>query len=118
MRWNDRKSATRVVVTGLGVVSPIGLGTENFWHAVLAGEVGTAEITQFDTSRFLTHRGGEVKDFKPGAYIKSGKYSELSRSAVCSRGRRDGPGGRRIASSMLGLGPYWRLLRHGNRQPA
>jgi 3-oxoacyl-[acyl-carrier-protein] synthase II len=55
---NDEHSA--VVVTGIGVVSPIGNGVQKFWPAVLAGISGIDDIRSFDTSGFRTHRGGEV----------------------------------------------------------
>jgi len=70
----------RVVVTGLSVISPIGIGAESFWKAAVAGRVGTGEITQFDTSACLTHRGGEVKDFDPASFIRQTSCSQLSRS--------------------------------------
>src|ERR1700735_2426095 len=54
-----------IVVTGLGVVSPVGCGVVEFWSAVLAGTTGISEITLFDTSPYLTHRGAQVKD-QPG----------------------------------------------------
>jgi 3-oxoacyl-[acyl-carrier-protein] synthase II len=75
-----QRQRTRVVVTGLGVVSPIGVGTEVFWRAALSGRVGTSTITQFDTSAFLTSKGGEVKDFEPGRFIRKLRYEDLSRS--------------------------------------
>ena len=75
------ESESRVVVTGLGVVSPIGTGVKDFWQAALCGEVGTGEITQFDTGPFLTNKGGEVRDFEPARYVKNIPYFELSRSA-------------------------------------
>jgi 3-oxoacyl-[acyl-carrier-protein] synthase II len=55
----------RVVVTGLGVVSPVGIGHEDFWKALLAGESGVGEITQFDPAQFglETKIAAEVKDF-------------------------------------------------------
>ena len=55
----------RVVVTGLGVVSPVGIGHEDFWKALLAGESGVGEIQQFDPSQFGidTKIAAEVKDF-------------------------------------------------------
>jgi 3-oxoacyl-(acyl-carrier-protein) synthase len=52
-----------VVVTGLGVVSPIGAGVEAFWAAALAGTSGTADVTLFDTGPYLTHRAAEVRDW-------------------------------------------------------
>jgi 3-oxoacyl-[acyl-carrier-protein] synthase II len=53
----------RVVVTGAGMVTPIGTGRERFWSAVRAGTSGVTEITRFDTSRYKVHRGCEVHDF-------------------------------------------------------
>jgi 3-oxoacyl-[acyl-carrier-protein] synthase II len=57
--------AERVVVTGIGVVSPIGIGPEAFWESLLAGRSGVSEISSFDTSAFKTHVGCEIKDFEP-----------------------------------------------------
>jgi beta-ketoacyl-acyl-carrier-protein synthase II len=56
-------SDRRVVVTGLGVVSPVGIGTDVAWEALVAGRSGIADITQFDTSQFEVHVAGEVKGF-------------------------------------------------------
>jgi 3-oxoacyl-(acyl-carrier-protein) synthase len=64
-----------VVVTGLGVVSPIGTGVEAFWAAALAGRAGTGEVTLFDTGAYLTHRGGEVPGWRGG-----GEGETLARS--------------------------------------
>ncbi len=59
----------RVVVTGLGVVSPVGIGTETFWQALLAGKSGVGPITQFDTTDFPVKIAGEVKDFDAETYV-------------------------------------------------
>ncbi len=56
--------ARRVVVTGLGVVSPVGSSLETFWAAIRAGESGVAPITYFDTSAFDTKFAGQVKGFQ------------------------------------------------------
>jgi 3-oxoacyl-[acyl-carrier-protein] synthase II len=53
----------RVVVTGVGMVTPIGTGRDTFWPALLGGTSGVADVTCFDTSRYKVHRGCEVKDF-------------------------------------------------------
>jgi len=55
----------RVVVTGIGLVTPLAIGTEDTWQAVLAGRSGIAPITHFDHSAFSTHFAGEVKNFEP-----------------------------------------------------
>ena len=60
----------RIVITGLGVLSPIGNDTDSFWRALIAGNVGTGPIQAFDTSMFEAHIGGEVRDFKPAEYFR------------------------------------------------
>ncbi|MGE5673313.1 MAG: beta-ketoacyl synthase N-terminal-like domain-containing protein, partial [Mycobacterium leprae] len=55
----------RVVVTGLGLLSPLGLNVTENWEAVLAGRSGIGPITRFDASRLATHFAGEVKGFDP-----------------------------------------------------
>ncbi|HUE12332.1 MAG TPA: beta-ketoacyl-ACP synthase II, partial [Steroidobacteraceae bacterium] len=60
-------SKRRVVVTGLGIVSPVGNDVPAAWASIVAGRSGIAPITRFDTSSFPTHFGGEIKglDFTP-----------------------------------------------------
>jgi 3-oxoacyl-[acyl-carrier-protein] synthase II len=59
----------RVVVTGLGVVSPIGVGHQAFWEGLAAGRPGVARISRFDPSGLATQIAGEVRDFDPAAYM-------------------------------------------------
>src|SRR5437667_9479466 len=59
----------RVVVTGLGVVSPIGIGTKSFWDSLISGKVGVARIAQFDPGGFPCQIGGEVPAFKIGDFV-------------------------------------------------
>ncbi|KQO01113.1 beta-ketoacyl-ACP synthase II [Paenibacillus sp. Leaf72] len=56
---------SRVVVTGLGVVSPLGIGVETFWQGMLAGKSGIGPIDTFDASNHKTHFAGLVRDFNP-----------------------------------------------------
>jgi 3-oxoacyl-[acyl-carrier-protein] synthase II len=60
----------RVVVTGIGLVSSLGIGTEANWAGIKAGQSGIDSITKFDTTQFATRIAGEVKDFDPLAYIE------------------------------------------------
>jgi len=53
----------RIVITGLGVISPIGNKKDLFWDALISGTSGVSEITSFDTSPFRVHKGCTVKDF-------------------------------------------------------
>ena len=59
----------RVVVTGLGLVSPLGIGVEPSWSAMVAGKSGIGPITLFDASTFPTRIAGEVKGFDPGQFM-------------------------------------------------
>jgi 3-oxoacyl-[acyl-carrier-protein] synthase II len=62
-------SARRVVITGLGAVTPLGIGVEEVWSALCRGESGVGPITRFDTSGFDVRIAAEVKDFDPQNYI-------------------------------------------------
>jgi 3-oxoacyl-[acyl-carrier-protein] synthase II len=59
-----------VVVTGIGLVSSLGIGTEANWTGIKAGQSGIGSITKFDTALFATRIAGEVKNFDPLAYIE------------------------------------------------
>ena len=59
----------RVVITGLGMVTPLGTGVEKNWEAVCAGKSGAGPITKFDVTQFPCRIAGEVKDFNPGDFL-------------------------------------------------
>ncbi len=59
----------RVVVTGMGMVTPLGVGTAPTWEAILAGKSGVGQITKFDASQFSTTIAAEVKDFVPEEFV-------------------------------------------------
>jgi 3-oxoacyl-[acyl-carrier-protein] synthase II len=62
-------SRRRVVVTGLGLVCPVGIGVEESWQALVAGKSGIAPITQYDASTYPTRIAGEVKGFEPEKFM-------------------------------------------------
>ncbi|CAJ1002175.1 MULTISPECIES: beta-ketoacyl-ACP synthase II [Brevibacillus] len=59
----------RVVITGVGVISPVGNDAKTFWNSLLEGKSGIGRITAFDASDYPTQIAGEVKDFNPEAYL-------------------------------------------------
>jgi 3-oxoacyl-[acyl-carrier-protein] synthase II len=63
-------SKRRVVVTGLGVVCPVGTGVEETWRGIVSGKSGIGPITQFDASTFPTRIAGEVKNFEPERWME------------------------------------------------
>ena len=77
----------RVVVTGLGAITPLGNSVDAFWENILAGKSGAGPLTKFDTSKFKTHFGCEVKGFNPEDYIEKKelkKYDLFTQYAVAA----------------------------------
>ena len=74
-------SKRRVVVTGLGVVSSIGIGKDDFWKNLIAGKSGISEVTTIDTSRYDNHKGGEVRHFNPLNFITRRHVNDMGRAS-------------------------------------
>jgi 3-oxoacyl-[acyl-carrier-protein] synthase II len=72
-------SARRVVVTGIGLVTPLGIGAEESFTAAIQGKSGIGPITQFDVTDFATKFAGEVKDFDPTRWIDKREAKTLDR---------------------------------------
>ena len=62
-------SKRRVVITGLGIVSPVGNAVESAWENIISGKSGITRISRFDASNFASQIAGEVKDFDIQAYL-------------------------------------------------
>ncbi len=78
----------RVVITGIGVIAPNGIGKEKFWEALKEGKSGIKKISLFDPSDLPVQIAGEVSDFKPEDYIddrkKIRRMARFSQFAVAS----------------------------------
>jgi len=78
----------RVVITGIGAITSIGIGKDDFWKNIIAGKSGISEIERFDVSKFDIKRAGEIKNFKPENFIlktilkKIGRASQLAIAAT------------------------------------
>jgi 3-oxoacyl-[acyl-carrier-protein] synthase II len=71
----------RVVITGLGLITPVGIGWRESWTSLLAGRSGIAPVESFDTSEFPVHLGAEVKSFNPDAFLHKQRAESMGRSS-------------------------------------
>lgn len=74
-------TSRRVAVTGIGPVTPIGTGVEEFWQSLASGRSGIGPLTRFDTAGFSVKFGGEVRGFDPGIYMDARKTRRIERFA-------------------------------------
>lgn len=72
----------RIVITGIGVVSPIGIGKEGFWDALVAGKSGIKPVTLFDTTNIRCKLAGEISDFNPGEILGPKGLRNLDRTTL------------------------------------
>lgn len=71
--------SNRVVITGLGAITPIGMGKEEFWNGLMEGRNGIDKISRFDASEYGAQIAGEVKDFDSAAYIDKKEAKRMDR---------------------------------------
>ena len=90
----------RVVVTGLGVVAPNGIGKDDFWDACVNGRSGVREITSFDASTFPIKIAGEVRDFDPTPFIPDSMRKSMK---VMGRAAKFGVGAAGLAIQDAGI---------------
>ena len=82
------KNSRRVVITGLGVVAPNGIGKETFWQNLIAGKSAVDYITAFDASPYPCQVAAEVRDFDPKAFMHvrrtkhRGRFSQFAVAAA------------------------------------
>jgi 3-oxoacyl-[acyl-carrier-protein] synthase II len=73
--------ARRIAVTGLGLVTPVGTGKQEVWANLLAGRLGFAPVSSFDTKAFNVHLGAEVRGFSPSLYVRRLDGTRLGRAS-------------------------------------
>ena len=71
--------SNRVVITGVGAITPIGTGKDEFWKGLMEGRNGIDKISRFDASEFTAQIAGEVKDFDPTQYIDKKESKRMDR---------------------------------------
>src|ERR1022692_500359 len=125
----------RVVVTGVGLVSSVGIGTEATWQGVLAGKSGIGPITAFDAHLFSCRIAGQIEGFDPGRYIEKKEIKKMGRfiqfaiaaadCAIGSAGLRVDPAEAENVGVYIGSGiggfevierEHLTLLQHGPRR--
>jgi 3-oxoacyl-[acyl-carrier-protein] synthase II len=125
----------RVVVTGVGLLTPLGIGTEASWEALRSGKSGIGPITQFDAAAFSCRIAGEVKGFDPAKYIEKKEIKKMGRfiqfaiaaaeCALASSGYKVTPENAEMAGVYIGSGiggfevierEHQTLLEHGPRR--
>src|SRR5215469_2272812 len=82
------KASRRVVITGLGIVSPVGIGKDTFWQSLIAGKSGVDHITAFNASAYPCRVAAAVNDFRPAEFVSSrrakmmGRFSQFALAAT------------------------------------
>ena len=79
MTESDARKRRQVVVTGVGLVSPLAVGTEDTWAGIVGGHSGIGPITLFDTSRYSTRFAGEVPGFDPLGWLDKKDVKKCAR---------------------------------------
>ena len=85
---NTTNKKNKVVVTGIGTISPIGVGIDTFWESIVNGKSGISTITRFNTERYPTRIAGEINDFDPQKHMPEDlanslcRYSQLGMAAA------------------------------------
>lgn len=59
----------KIVITGMGAVTPVGIGVDNYWNSIIEGKCGIDKIQSFDVSELAVQIAGEIKDFNPSDYL-------------------------------------------------
>src|SRR5512139_3403916 len=99
----------RVVITGMGVVAPNGIGKEAFWEALLSAKSGIKKITRFDASSYPCQIAGEVDGFTPYDFMepkeakRASRYAQFALVATLSAMEDSGLGPRELEAKNVGV---------------
>ena len=97
----------RVVITGMGIISPLGIGVDEYWQSLSTGRSGVGPITQFDASGYKVRIAAEVKDFEPTDYVDRKSARRMDRFAqlsVAAAGRAAENAGLDVAADAENIG--------------
>ncbi len=86
LQTQARAKRTRVVITGLGAITPLGLTPEDFWQGLLNGKSGIDRVTRFDTTTYKTKIAGETKGFEPTQYVDAKDARRMGRATLFALG--------------------------------
>ena len=79
MAEGNQTNNRRVVITGVGVVTPLALDVDNFWKRLIDGHSGIHDLTTLDTSKYKVHFGGDIPDFDVSTYVSAKEAKRLDR---------------------------------------
>jgi 3-oxoacyl-[acyl-carrier-protein] synthase II len=111
----------RIVVTGIGALTPIGNNLDDYWNNLLAGVSGAGPITQFDASKFRTRFACEIKNFDPTQYLDKKEARKLDRFAqlalvVSDQAMADaGLNKENINPNKSTRNPFWKGMKSNDR---
>lgn len=101
---SDRSEDERVVVTGMGLITPLGLGLMPFWNGISEGRSGVGPITTWDPGESASRIAGEVRDFDPRAFLEAKEARRLSRGSQFA-----------VAAARMALEDSGLVINDGNR---
>ena len=86
LQYQARPKRTRVVITGMGAITPLGHTPDDLWCGLLAGRSGIGPVTLFDATNYKTRIAGEVKGFDPTKYVEAKDARRMGRATLFALG--------------------------------
>ena len=101
---SERNDDQRIVVTGMGLITPLGIGHKQFWENIIAGRSGIGPVTLFDPGDAISRIAAEVRDFDPRQYLDAKEARRLSRASQFA-----------VAAAQLAIADAQLTIDDGNR---